>query len=36
MLIVVTYSSGIMKVNIAVLTNLNLKARFVAYLNGKE
>ena len=31
-LIVVTCSSGIMKVNIAVLTKLNLEARFVAYL----
>ena len=31
-LIVVTYSSGIMKVNIAVLTKLSLEDRFVAYL----
>ena len=32
-LIVVTCSTGIMKVNIAVLTKLNLEPRFVAYLN---
>ena len=31
-LIVVTCLSGIMKVNIAVLSKLNLEARFVAYL----
>ena len=31
-LIVVTCLSGVMKVNIAVLTKLNLEARFVAYL----
>ena len=31
-LIVVTCSSGIIKVNIAVLTKLNSEARFVAYL----
>ena len=30
--IVVTCSSGIMKVNLAVLTKLNLEASFVAYL----
>ena len=30
--IVVTCSSGIMQVNIAVLTKLNLETRFVAYL----
>ena len=31
-LIVVIHSSGIIKVNIAVLNKLNLKARFVTYL----
>ena len=31
-LIIVTFSSGIMKVNIAVLTKSNLEARFVAYI----
>ena len=31
-LIVVTCSSGIMKVNIALLNKLNSEARFVAYL----
>ena len=30
--IVVTCSSGVEKVNIAVVTKLNLEARFVAYL----
>ena len=33
-LIVVTCSFGIMKVNIAVLTKLNLEAKFVAYHFG--
>ena len=36
MLNVVICSSGIMKVTIAVLINLNLETRFVAYLHGKE
>ena len=31
-LIVVTGSSGILKMNIAVLTKFNLEARFLAYL----
>ena len=31
-LIIITCSSGIMKVNITVITKLTLKARFVAYL----
>ena len=31
-LIIVTCSPGIMKVNLAVLTKFNLEAKFVAYL----